>query len=173
MQIETMNPIKSPSLYRLTGDLLDALGEITIDQETGEVTGFERFDALVIDTEAKIINCGLALRHFDDMTNEIDAEIKRLKKRKEVIQKTSERMQTRMLEAMRVMDTKKISSAIVTVSTRRTSSVEVFDESLIDPRFVKVKEVKTISKTEIAKAIKAGEDVQGARIKENLSIQLR
>ena len=173
MQIETMNPIKSPSLYRLTGDLLDALGEITVDQETGEVTGFERFDALVIDTEAKIVNCGLALRHFDDMTNEIDAEIKRLRKRKEVIQKASDRMQTRMLEAMRVMDTKKISSAILTVSTRRTSSVEVFDESLIDPRFVKVKEVKTISKTEIAKAIKAGEDVQGAKIVERLAVQIK
>ena len=104
MQIETMNPIKSPSLYRLTGDLLDALGEITVDQETGEVTGFELFDALVIDTEAKIVNCGLALRHFDDMTNEIDAEIKRLRKRKEVIQKASERMQNRMLAAMRIME---------------------------------------------------------------------
>lgn len=173
MQIETMNPIKSPSLYRLTGDLLDALGEIAVDPETGEVTGFERFDALVIDTEAKIVNCGLALRHFDDMTNEIDAEIKRLRKRKEVIQKASDRMQTRMLEAMRVMDTKKISSALLTVSTRRTSSVEVFDESLIDPRFVKVKEVKTISKTEIEKAIKAGEDVQGAKIVEQLAVQVK
>ena len=173
MQIETLNPVKTPSLYQLTGELMDALGEITVDQETGEVTGFERFDALVIDTEAKIVNCGLALRHFDDMTNEIDAEIKRLRKRKEVIQKASDRMQTRMLEAMRVMDTKKISSAILTVSTRRTSSVEVFDESLIDPRFVKVKEVKTISKTEIAKAIKAGEDVQGAKIVERLAVQIK
>ena len=173
MQIETMNPIKSPSLYRLTGDLLDALGEITVDPETGEVTGFERFDALVIDTEAKIVNCGLAMRHFDDMTDDIDKEIKRLRKRKEVIQKASERMQTRMLAAMRVMDTKKISSAILTVTARKSSCVDIYDQSQLDPRFFKTKEVKTVSKDLIEKALKAGEDVQGARIKENFSIQLR
>ncbi len=173
MKIETINPIKSPSLYRLTGDLLDALGDITVDPETGEVTGFERFDALVIDTEAKIVNCGLALRHFDDMTNEIDAEIKRLRKRKEVIQKASERMQNRMLAAMRIMDTKKISSAILTVTARKSSCVDIYDQSQLDPRFFKTKEVKTVSKDLIEKTLKAGEDVQGARIKENYTIQIR
>lgn len=67
----------------------------------------------------------------------------------------------------------KIETPIGKLSFSNSEAVEIFDESLIDEKFIKEKVEKTISKTEIKKAIKAGEEVQGARIIKNKNLQIK
>lgn len=170
---QSFNPIKSPSLYSLTGDLLDALSAVELDPETGEITGMDKVDALALDTQDKLVSCACAIKNFEALAAEIKAEKKRLDARLKFTENLIDRVKSRCVESMQVLGMKSIKAAPASISLRRSQAVEVYDESQIDPRFVKVKEVKTISKTEIAQAIKSGEDVQGARIVENVSMQVK
>ena len=52
-------------------------------------------------------------------------------------------------------------------------SVEIYDESLIDKKFIKTKIEETISKTDIKNAIKNGEEVQGARLVRNTRLAIK
>lgn len=52
-------------------------------------------------------------------------------------------------------------------------SVEIYDETLIDKKFIKTKVEETISKTDIKNAIKKGEEVQGARLVRNTRLAIK
>ena len=59
------------------------------------------------------------------------------------------------------------------LSLRKSKSVNIYDESLIDKKFIEVETKEKISKTEIKKAIEAGENVQGANIVEKNSLNIK
>ena len=67
----------------------------------------------------------------------------------------------------------KIKSETLQLSFRKSESVEVFDESLVDEKFKKVKTEISLDKTAIKNAIKNGEDVQGAKIVEKNNLQIK
>jgi len=51
--------------------------------------------------------------------------------------------------------------------------VNIYDESLIDKKFIEIETKEKISKTEIKKAIEAGENIQGANIVEKNSLNIK
>jgi hypothetical protein len=57
------------------------------------------------------------------------------------------------------------------LSTRKSQSVEVLDEASIPIAFWVIK--KELSKSEISKAIKDGESVPGAQLKDNIGLSIR
>jgi hypothetical protein len=57
------------------------------------------------------------------------------------------------------------------LSTRKSQAVEVLDEQLIPADFWVIK--KEVSKSTISQAIKDGEEVPGAQLKENVSLSIR
>lgn len=58
-----------------------------------------------------------------------------------------------------------------TFSFRKSTSVQIENDATIPPQFIKVE--KTISRSELAKALKAGEQIEGAQLIENQSLSIR
>lgn len=74
---------------------------------------------------------------------------------------------------MERMGVKKIETGLGTLSLRASKSVDIYDESLIDKKFVTQVIEEKISKTDLKKAIEAGEEVQGARVVSKNSLQIK
>lgn len=173
MIVEKINPVKSPSLYSLTTELSDAIAEISVDESTGEVVGFEKVDALAFDTETKLVNCARAVRNIDLLLDQMEQARKELSARMKCYKNISDRLKDRCVDAMRVLEIKAIKDVDIELKTRRSESVEIIDESLISEEFMVEKVVKTPSKTAIKQAIKSGIDVKGAQIVENQTLQIK
>ncbi len=57
------------------------------------------------------------------------------------------------------------------LSTRKSQAVEVLDETILPSEFWVIK--KEVSKSTISQAIKDGEEVPGAQLKDNISLSIR
>lgn len=105
------------------------------------------------------------------------AEIKRIQALKKAKENTVNRLREHLLAALMVFteeDAKGIrryETPLAKLSTRKSQAVEVLDESEIPDAFWVIK--KEISKSTISQAIKDGEQVPGAQLKDNISLSIR
>lgn len=111
------------------------------------------------------------LKNRESFCLSIDEEIKRLKELKSKFQKGNERLKNFVKFVMENKEIKKLESPLGSFSFRKSKSVEVTDENLIDDKFCEFKKVP--NKTKIKKAIEEGKEVKGAKIleKNNLIIK--
>ena len=114
------------------------------------------------------------------LESEADAaavEIKRIQALKKAKENTIARLKESLLAALMVFteeDAKGIrryETPLAKLSTRKSQSVEVLDEASIPTAFWVIK--KELSKSEISKAIKDGESVPGAQLKDNIGLSIR
>ncbi|MBF1195735.1 MAG: siphovirus Gp157 family protein, partial [Fusobacterium periodonticum] len=100
-------------------------------------------------------------------------EIKRLQALKKSISNQINSRKEYIVRNMEMMGITKIETELGNLSLRKSKSVNIYDESLIDKKFIEIETKEKISKTEIKKAIEAGENVQGANIVEKNSLNIR
>lgn len=105
------------------------------------------------------------------------AEIKRIQALKKTKENSVARLKDTLLQALQVFGqedktgVRRYETALCKLSTRRSTAVEVTDETALpDACFVVKREV---SKTAIKKLLEEGADLEGAAIKENVSLQIR
>jgi hypothetical protein len=112
--------------------------------------------------------------------SEIDAasaEIKRIQAIKKTKENAVERLKDTLKAALLVFGqeddkgVKRFETPLLKLSTRRSQSVEIVDEAEIPNTFFVVK--REVSKSAISAALKEGEEVPGAFLKENVSLQIR
>lgn len=97
----------------------------------------------------------------------IDAELKRLQGRKKVISNRKEALIDYLKTQMRSSELKKVETSLFTVSlVRGADRVEVLDDNALPDDFLRVKTEISPDKIAIAKALKGGQDVPGARLVE-------
>lgn len=136
-------------------------------------------DSAVLDTiEAetdlvpKLQNYGHVMRRIaleDDM---LAAEIARLTAIRKTRANRLQNFKDRVLFSMNQVGMKKVEHPLFTLSIRNNpESVEIFDERQIPDSYFKVK--KELSKTLIKDAIKAGEEVPGAKMTRTQSLILK
>jgi hypothetical protein len=105
------------------------------------------------------------------------AEIKRIQALKKAKENTVQRLKDTLLAALMVFteeDSKGIrryETPLAKLSTRRSQSVEILDDTLIPDDYWVIK--KEVSKSSISQAIKDGSEIPGAQMKENISLSLR
>jgi hypothetical protein len=105
------------------------------------------------------------------------AEIKRIQALKKAKENTVLRLKETLLAALMVFteeDAKGIrryETPLAKLSTRKSQAVEVLDEQLIPADFWVIK--KEVIKSSISQAIKDGEEVPGAQLKDNISLSIR
>lgn len=156
-------------LYELEGEFLE-IYEMDIDDETKRDT-LESKDFNERLTEkaegyAKIIK---NLEADEEMYKKAERDFK---KKKQQARNKADYLKNRLKEAMIVTRHEKI-DGIFKLSLRKTTSVEVFDESKLPEKFIKTEIKKSPMKTEINKAIKNGEIVFGAELKEGRSLVIK
>lgn len=159
------------SLYLIETDLRALLNSIA--ETEGEITPEQELQLAITQEqlEQKGINYALVIRECESSVNAIDTEIERLTKLKSKPQNLAKKLKEKIAGAMKEFEVEKIESDLVKLSFRKSEAVEVFDESLLASLYFNYK--PTIDKTSIKNAIKAGEEVSGARIVTNKNLQIK
>lgn len=141
--------------------------ELEIDEETGEILNADALDSLELERDTKIENIALWIKN-------LKAEAEAVKKQKEAFysrEKALTNKADRLKEylANNLMG-EKFKTDRVVLSWRKSQAVEV-DDNFSDERFIKYE--PKISKSEIKDALKSGEIIEGARLVENNSLQIK
>lgn len=161
------------TLYGISSEmerLLDAIeengGELTPDLEAALTITEQQF-------AAKCEDYGKAILHFRAMSDMIGNEIERLSGLKKYYDNTEKRLCGAVSSAMQAFDVPKVENGCMRLSLRRSTATMIDDADAIPDRFKTTKIERVVNKTEIKKAIQAGEDVQGAHLFENVSLQIK
>jgi len=166
-------------LYEITSEMrvLDELFLSCIDEETGEVKDDGVIDILEQELKLQLQTKGAGIiksfKNSEVMLNGVDEEIKRLQALKKSISNQINSRKEYIVRNMEMMGITKIETELGNLSLRKSKSVNIYDESLIDKKFIEIETKEKISKTEIKKAIEAGENVQGANIVEKNSLNIK
>ena len=152
------------SLYSINAAILAC-----VDLETGEIIDADQLQALQMEREQKIENVALWYKNLLSDAEQYAAEEAAFKKKKQQAQAQAERLKAYLLDALAG---EKYKSTRVSISYRNTPRVVVDDVLNLPPRFVRFAAPEP-NKTEIAAAIKNGEEVNGAHMESNQSIIIK
>ena len=162
-----------PSLYTISGDLLALLNEIEANE--GEITP-EIEQALAITEEqftAKATDYGHAILNLKAMATAAKAEKERLYRLQKFYENAAERLSTALCNAMEALDHSNVETPSVRLFLRRTFTTEVEDVTLLPKEYKTVKVEEQPDKKAIKEAIKSGKEVPGAKLVENISLQIK
>ncbi|MES2395462.1 MAG: siphovirus Gp157 family protein [Bacteroidota bacterium] len=166
-------PAKKQSLYQIRAEHLALLDEI--EQNDGELTP-ELEQALSLTQEQfqeKAVSYGYVIKQFDDKINVIDAEIERLQELRFNANKKYNLFKDRLSDAMQAFGFEKITTPLLTLSFRKSESVEITDKNLIPEVYNMTKVEINPNKSAIKQAIKAGATIPGAQIVVKQNLQIR
>jgi len=160
------------SIYELTNDykqLQQLIEQGELDAELLQDT----LEAITGNIKDKAENYGLVITNLTNLANGIETEAKRLKERSSAIQSNITKMQDTLLQAMIETDNLKFKTNHFTFSTRKSESLTVTDETFVPIEFIKVKEVKTVDKVELKKAVKAGLTIEGVELTQKINFSMK
>jgi len=130
-------------------------------------------DGLNLQLKEKATNILKAIKNYEAPTIAIDEEIKRLQSLKKSYLSKVDSLKEYVAYNMTKNNIEKIETDIVTFSFRKSSAVEILDETLIPKEFIKKVVKESIDKTAIKKAISQGKEVVGAKIEERRNLQIK
>lgn len=184
---------QTKSMYQIRGEHLGLLK--MIEEADGELTPeIEQALALTAEEfEEKAISYGYVVKMHEDVEEVLDKEIKRLTDLKKKAAKRAETFKNRLDEAMRQFGFEKIKTETLTLSYRTSKPVELvedFEERFLSNVTIEVKpkdgapadigklveyfDAKAApSKTRIGDALKAGAEIEGAKITEKKNLQIK
>lgn len=156
--------------YRNLESLLDNLGEqegLTVEMIHGALGQVED------DINTKIENTCKVIKEIEADSIGIDEEIKRLSALKKQKESTVKKLKEYVEFEMNGIGLTKVEGKLFKISFRKYKVVKVLDETKIPKEFIKVKTTESISKTDLGKALKNGEIIEGAELVENKSLQIK
>lgn len=151
------------NLYEICATLYDC-----VDEETGEVLDVERLNFWSVQFDMKIEQLALWVKNMRAESKAIADEIKTLQARKKALDNRSESIKAYLEDALQG---RKFSTPKVTISSKKSTSVEVDDLNLLADDYIKY--TPTANKTAIKKAIDSGVEVTGARLATNYSVVIK
>ena len=165
--------------YDVVNDYIERMEylEQGINAETGEMsddgTQLAIWTAeLTQDLKDKSANVIAVVRNQELTIEALDNEIERLKAMKDSIKKKLDKFKCYVKNAMLVNNIERIDTPLGAIKFTKSTSTEIYDESLIDKKFIEIVTTEKISKEKIKAALKAGEEVQGARLVENKNLKI-
>lgn len=162
------------SLYDISAQLnaiIDA-----IDDNEGVITP-ELDEALAITQEqfaAKAVDYGHAILELEGEAVRAKEAKKHIEGRIKFFENTAKRLRATLLCAMQAFDQTKMETPTMRLSLLTTKAVaDDYDINAIPDRFKTTKIEVVPNKADIKKAILAGEDVPGAHLQDNVSLQIK
>lgn len=155
---------------------IDAAMLACIDTETGEVDA-EKWDTLAEEKEHKLENLACYYKALTAEATAIKAEEAALAERRKAKENRAESIKKFLAS---VLNGEKFETARCSISYRKTEATEITDLSTAvawltehgHTECIKQKEPE-VSKTEVKKLLKAGEEVAGARLVTNVSMGVK
>jgi hypothetical protein len=160
------------SLFNISAEALEIVSAL---EETGELTpGIEALLKInQNEIQEKSFSYGYIVKTIEGDITIIDEEIKRLQALKRAKNNIVDRMKEAVINALHIYGLEKISSPTLTLSVRRSESVEIISEEQLADEYKVTKVTTAPDKIRIKEAIKSGKDVEGAVIRENYSLQIK
>ena len=157
------------NLFNIDAELYEVYNEI--ENNGGEMT--PELEATLEITEAERLTKGegyvYVIKQLRSQSDMIKSEIKRLQEIEKRYQNSADKLADTLLQS--VVAHGQIKTALVTISSRKSKAVSITDESLLGAEFMRIKTEP--NKTAIKEAIESGQEVQGALIVENYSLNIR
>ena len=167
------------NFYDVTKDYIEKMEylELGINAETGEMSQDKNQLAiwnqeLTQDLKNKSANIIVVVRNQELTIEALDTEIERLKGLKKLRENQLNKFKDYIKNVMLVNQIEKIDTVLGTIKFTKSTSTEIYDESLIDKKFIEIVTTEKISKEKIKSALKAGEEVQGARLIVNKNLKV-
>lgn len=101
----------------------------------------------------------------------IDAEIKRLQSLKKTRKNAIDRLKNSLTNAMQTFDIASLETPLTKITFRKSKSVEYEDVEKLPAECIIIE--KKVSKTALKSLLEQGEKIEGAKIVENKSIQIK
>ena len=160
-------------LYEIPEEYRKVLEGVQVDEETGEILGTDALVEFVGDLNETIKNTGLYLFELDSEAQQIDAQIKRLKARKDGMKRRADTLKNLILDAMTSSGLKKVSDPLVTVYLRKSTATIVDEMDILPKDLLRVKVETSPDLIAIGKKLKAGEVVPGAHLEERQNVNIK
>lgn len=159
------------NLYEINAEL-EAAFNAAIDPETGEILDesmAEQFEQLQVDRETKINNTACLIKNLKAEAAALKAERDAFATRQKTAERKAETL-TKYLAAF--LNGEKFKSTEVSISWRKSESLEVTDLLQIPDEYLTYK-MPEANKTAIKAAIKAGTEVPGVQIVQNMNMSIK
>lgn len=160
------------SIYNLTAEANYIASLLTEGELTPEIE-----NALVInqtEIQKKSIDYAYVIKSFESDISAVDAEIKRLQEIKRIRVNAIDRMKEAVKNALELHGMTKIESPTVTLAIKQNpESVEVVNEAQVPAEFWREKITRSIDKVELKKALKDGEQIEGAILVRNTRLDVK
>lgn len=153
------------SLYTINQEILNC-----VDLETGEITDFDKFEALQIERNEKLENIALWVKNLTSQAEALKAEEKAFSERRKSAENKAESLK-RYLDSS--LKGQKFNTTKVAISYRKSTSVDVLDVEKLPEAYRKTVTTVSADKVAIGAALKAGELVDGATLITNENIQIK
>lgn len=159
------------TLYQLTGDLLTLQQMIEDGTEGLEDT----LESIQLSVEEKLEGYAMVIKNIESDVDGLKAEEKRLSERRKRMEREIQRMKDSMAQALETIEpdkkgAKRLKTEKFTFSFRKSTSVQIVDETKIPEEFFKVE--RTISRSELTARLKEHE-IPGAELVEKQSLQIQ
>ena len=161
------------TLYGITNEMQQLLR--LIEENEGEMTP-EIENALAISDDnfaAKSEDYGHAILNLKAMAAAAKAEKDRLTTLQRFYENTYNRLDSALKTAMVATGHDKVETPTMRLSLRHSTATEVDDLDQLPAEYKTTKVEVVADKTAIKKAIQSGEDVPGAHLVENVSLQIK
>lgn len=153
------------NLYEINQEILNC-----IDLDTGEIVDIAKFDELQLSLNEKLENIALWYKNLLADAAAYKAEKDNFAEKQKRATAKAESLKNYLDGAL---NGKKFSTVKVDVSYRKSTSVEVIDQEAIPEQYLRTVTTVSPDKTELAKALKVGEHIDGVELKESQNIQIK
>ncbi|MBR5584055.1 MAG: siphovirus Gp157 family protein [Lachnospiraceae bacterium] len=152
------------SLYEINAAI-----ENCVDMETGEILDIEMLESLQMAFDEKVENIALWIKNLNSEAEAIKKEKDSLSARQKACENKADDLKKYLSS---FLNGQRFKTPRVSISYRKSESVDVSDISKLDPEFFKVVQPEA-DKTKIKNAIKSGMLLQGVALVEKQNIQIR
>lgn len=161
------------NIHEITADfltLLEMMDDPDIDQEILSDT----MAAIKGELEYKLDGYGKIIVEMEGESTALGAEIKRLKERKEAIDKNIGRMKENVMQTMIACGKQKIKTILFNFSVRKNpEKMVVDDQTKVPAYFWEIpKPEPVLNKSRLKDALKTGEIIEGAHLEQGTSLRI-
>ena len=154
------------TIYEIEAAILE-----TVDQETGEVIDIDRLNALEMERDKKISNVACWIKDLKAEGEALKAEEQNLNHRRKVCENKMESLKTYLAT---FLNGEKFKDSRCSISYRRSEKVTFADDFVVDSLPDEMKKITVEPrKTEIKEFLKGGGEIEGVRMEESTSMQVR
>ncbi len=124
--------------------------------------------------EQKAENTVKLIKSIEGNINTLKEEEKRLERKRKALENKRDGIKNYLENQLKFMDIKKVKTPLFTVSIQKNpQSVNILNEDLIPKQFKKTVTTTTVVKKDLLAALKEGQAIEGAEIRQSESLRIR